>query len=54
MTLTAGTKRGPYEIEAPWRRRALTARVMDGTESGLRAARLQNLERRVLTAPDHC
>jgi hypothetical protein len=41
MTLTAGTKLGPYEIEAPWRRRALTARVMDGTESGLRAARLQ-------------
>ena len=40
MTLTAGTKLGPYEIEA-WRRRALTAHLMDGTESGLRAARLQ-------------
>ena len=43
MTLTAGTKLGPYEIEA-WRRRALTAHLMDVTQSGLGAARLHNLE----------
>jgi hypothetical protein len=41
MTLTAGTKLGPYEHEALWSRRALTAHLMDITQSGLRAARLQ-------------
>ena len=44
MTLTTGTKPGRYEIEAPWRRRALTAHLMDVTQSGLGAARLHNLE----------